>query len=156
MGVTTTETLRGSVVRCRCGREARGGVLIQHLAACCLRGADLELVLGMIGDAPKPGGPEPTLVAADPLSRRGGPHPVAAQVIARIRAKRQKAQTPEEKLRYSQAHPEVVAEVLREGGFEVKPELLAAPSIPPVGEPDPLMADIRPPLRSRRMATRQS
>jgi hypothetical protein len=106
----------------------------------------------MIGDAPEPAVSLPSLVAGNTFDPKPGVSALAGEVIYRIRVKRQGAKTDEERRRYSQAFPETVAEVLSQG--ELKQPALLPASIPPSpGEgPDELLAGIRPPLRSAKMA----
>lgn len=52
MPITTTQSINETAVRCRCGRLARGGILLGSpgLAECCGSKADRELLAAMLGD----------------------------------------------------------------------------------------------------------
>ena len=157
MSITTTESLRQSPpLRCgRCGRETRG-LLIGGLGECCAKAADKVLMAEMLRTTPEPEPTLPAMTAADPFQAGRGASPLAVRVLAGIRTKYARAKSREEAERYRQAHPEAVAEVLAEGLPVPLSEPLNLPSIPPPWAPDPLLADIRPPLRSGRMARREA
>jgi hypothetical protein len=162
--VTTTETLKQrSPVLCEmCHKEARGGVLVGRadgrMVGECHAGSSRALFQSMIGSAPEPDVLLPIIVAADPFEPRRGASKIALKVLGAIRVKHAQAKSREEAQRYAQAHPAVVAEVLADGVPAPLSEPLNVPSIPPPAwaGPDPLLAGIRPPLRSGRMARRET
>ncbi|MGH8947272.1 MAG: hypothetical protein ACRDXF_00315 [Acidimicrobiia bacterium] len=69
-------------------------------------------------------------------------HPLAAEVIRRIRVRRQQAETQEERQKWSGATPENVAEVMGEGELKADNRVLPASIPPPPGQPDPAMDEL--------------
>jgi hypothetical protein len=145
MSITTTESIKAkTVVRCsKCGKEARGGLLIGGLGICDAAARDAELLELMIpDDVPEPEPEVESFVAVDPLSNSPGATRIALRVIQAIQAKERKA-VGAEKLRYRQAHAAAVKEVLAEElPFPPEPEPHAPSIPPPAGYPDPLLDEM--------------